>query len=67
MYLDLPICELLVLLFVLRILLNFVKSVHMLSGKMLNWAGLLKLAGRGLEGLAFHPVIPRHVSEVRSG
>ena len=31
----------------------------MFSGKMLNWAGLLKLA--------FHPVIPRYVSEVRLG
>ena len=36
-------------------------SVHINSGKMLNWAGLLKLAGGG------HPVIPRHVSEVRLG
>ena len=39
----------------------------MFSGKMLNWAGLLKLAGEGSRGLAFHPVIPRHVSEVRLG
>ena len=29
--------------------------MHMFSGKMLNWAGLLKLAGGGLEGTSFQP------------
>ena len=31
------------------------KTVHMFSGKMLNWAGLLKLAGGGLKGTSFPP------------
>ena len=34
-------------------------TVHMFSGKMLNWAGLLKLAGRGLEGTSFPPSDPQ--------
>ena len=37
-------------------LVNF---VHMFSGKMLNWAGLLKLAGGGLEGTSFPPSDPQ--------
>ena len=28
----------------------------MSSGKMLNWAGLLKLAGGGLKGTRFPPI-----------
>ena len=44
-----------------------VQAVHISSGKILNWAGLLKLVGEGSRGLGFHPVIPRHVSEVRLG
>ena len=33
--------------------------VHMSSGKMLNWAGLLKLAVGGLEGTSFPPSDPQ--------
>ena len=32
---------------------QLLQTVHMFSGKMLNWAELLKLAGRGLRGNSF--------------
>ena len=39
--------------------ISLLEDVHMFSGKMLNWTGLLKLAWGGLEVTSFPPSDPQ--------